>query len=49
MLPLMEFPLKAYTKENLPHNGQIPSNMEIKAKNSCHLFQIFFEITKKNN
>ena len=49
MLPLMELPLKAYTKENLPHNGKIPSNMEIKAKNSCHLFQIFFEITKKNN
>ncbi len=49
MLPLMELPLKAYTKENLPHQEKTPSNMEIKAKNSCHLFQIFFEIKKKKN
>ncbi len=47
MLLLMELPLTAYTKENLPHQEKIPSNMEIKSKNSCHLFQIFFEITKK--
>ena len=48
MLSLMELPRNAYFKEKLNNKSEIPSNMEIKAKNTCHILQIFFEITKKN-
>ena len=48
MLSLMELPRNAYFKKKLNNKSEIPSNMEIKAKNTCHIFQIFFEITKKN-
>ena len=48
MLSLMELPRNGYFKEKHNNKSEIPSNMEIKAKNTCHIFQIFFEITKKN-
>ena len=49
MTSLLKRPRVNYFKENDPKSLESPQKMEIKSRNTFHIFEIYFQISSKNN
>ena len=48
MMSLLKKPKFNYFKENFSKSAENPIKLEIKAKNTCHIFEILFQISEKS-